>query len=82
MLTFFGAFWCPHCQTQKNMFGGSFKNVNYVECSLPDKSQTQICIDEDIATYPTWELKDGSRVTGVQSIESLSVLSGCSLGDE
>ena len=82
-VTFFGAFWCPHCQTQKNLFGGSMKNVNYVECSLPDKKgQTQICIDENIETYPTWEFKDGTRVDNVQSLESLSKLSGCSLEGE
>lgn len=76
----FGAFWCPHCANQKSLFGNSFKNVNYIECSLPDKSgQTQICIDENIMTYPTWEFADGSRVEGVQSLEQLSLKSGCGL---
>ena len=79
-VTFFGAFWCPHCQNQKNLFGGAMEYVNYVECSLPDQSgQTQICIDENIETYPTWEFSDGTRVDGVQTLESLSARSGCSL---
>ena len=78
---FFGAFWCPHCANQKSLIGNSMSKINYIECSLPDKSaQTQICIDEDIQTYPTWEFRDGSRVTGVQSLQQLSELSGCELG--
>ena len=29
----YGAYWCPHCQAQKKLFGSSFKYVNYVECT-------------------------------------------------
>ena len=78
--TFFGAFWCPHCQEQKRLFGNSEKLLPYTECSLPDgKNQTQICIDEEIKTYPTWEFKDGSRLMGVQSFEDLAEKTGCEL---
>ena len=30
---FYGAFWCPHCQAQKALFGDSKKYLPYVECS-------------------------------------------------
>lgn len=33
---FYGAFWCPHCQNQKKMFGNSAQYLPYVECSTPD----------------------------------------------
>src|SRR3989344_8083454 len=29
---FYGAFWCPHCQNQKTMFGRSSRLLPYVEC--------------------------------------------------
>lgn len=53
---FYGAFWCPHCQAEKHDFGKSVEKLPYVECSNPDEqTQTQICIDEKIAGYPTWD---------------------------
>src|ERR1700756_4791741 len=30
----YGAFWCPHCEEQKEQFGSSFQYVNYVECGV------------------------------------------------
>jgi thiol-disulfide isomerase/thioredoxin len=61
--TFYGAFWCPHCQAQKKLFGTSARLLPYVECSTADaQGQTQICIDKKIEGYPTWELADGTRL--------------------
>lgn len=78
--TFFGAFWCPHCQEQKRMFGNSEKLLPYTECSLPDgQGQTQECIDEEIKTYPTWEFADGERLLGVVELERLAEKTGCEL---
>ena len=80
--TFYGAFWCPHCQAQKSEFGGSAKLLPYVECSTPDgKAQRQECIDQKVEKYPTWEFPDGSRVTGEQSLETLSAKTGCAIGE-
>jgi len=56
---FYGAFWCPHCLAEKALFGSSKKYLPYVECSNPDKSSVQICIDEKIESYPSWKFKDG-----------------------
>jgi hypothetical protein len=80
---FYGAYWCPHCQNQKNLFGSSFNNVNYIECSLPEKSgQNELCNQENIKKYPTWEFADGNRVEDVIPLKELSRLSGCSLEAE
>ena len=77
---FYGAFWCPHCQEQKAMFGKSEKLLPYTECSLPDgKTTTQVCVDAEIKTYPTWEFADGSRVTGTQTLAALSAKTSCPL---
>ena len=76
----YGAYWCPHCQEQKKLFGGSWDKVDYVECSLPNRAgQTQICIREKINSYPTWEFSDGSRVSGKLSMQDLSLKTGCAL---
>lgn len=75
---FFGAFWCPHCQTQKAMFGKSAKLLPYVECSTPNgKAQLEICKDNKVETYPTWHFKDGTVKTGTLSFTELSVLTSC-----
>jgi hypothetical protein len=77
---FYGAFWCPHCQEQKRMFGKSADRLPYVECSLPDgKSRTQECIDKNIDGYPTWEFADGSRLTGERQLSELAEKTGCML---
>ena len=83
---FYGAFWCPHCQAQKKLFGSSQKYLPYVECSTPDASaQTQVCIDKKIQSYPTWMLKDGTIIpddspdgSGVK-LETLAAKTSCVL---
>ena len=30
----YGAWWCPHCVEQKEMFGASFEYAPYVECGI------------------------------------------------
>ncbi len=78
--TFYGAFWCPHCEAQKTKFGTGAQYLPYVECSLPSGSgQTQVCIDHDIVQYPTWVFSDGSRLVGVQTPQTLAAKTGCAL---
>lgn len=76
--TFYGAFWCPHCQAQKAMFGKSAKLLPYVECSEPDGTgQLQVCIDKKIEGYPAWIFADGSRESGQQTLEELAAKTSC-----
>ena len=77
---FYGASWCSHCNTQKEMFGDSQKFLPYVECSTRDgKGQLKACADAEIAGYPTWVFPDGSRQSGSLSLEILSQKTGCPL---
>ena len=82
--TFYGAYWCPHCQAEKALFGSSVKYLPYVECSTPDgSSQTKECTDKGITSYPTWILADGTRLpdeneAGV-SLATLSAKTSCPL---
>ncbi len=77
---FYGAFWCSHCQNQKKSFGTSVEFLPYVECSTPDgKGQLQVCIDKNIAGYPTWVFSDGSRQSGEVPFATLAAKTGCTL---
>lgn len=77
---FYGAFWCPHCTAQKELFGSSVDLLPYVECSTPDKTgQLQVCIDAKVQGYPTWEFADGSRLSGEVSLKGLAQKTGCEL---
>lgn len=76
----YGAYWCSHCKDQKQMFGDSWKHINYVECSLPNMAgQNQICRQANIKAYPTWEFEDRKRIEGTLSFKQLSRHSNCEL---
>ncbi len=82
---FYGAFWCPHCQNQKAMFGKSAKLLPYIECSTPDgQGQLPICKDLGINTYPTWHFEqEGTTtpevLTGEVPLETLAEKTSCTL---
>ncbi len=80
---FYGAFWCPHCQKQKKMFGSSVKLLPYVECSTADGTgMLPACRDKNIQGYPTWEFADGSRLSGEIPLAQLAEKTGCTLPAE
>jgi glutaredoxin len=70
----YGAEWCSRCKDQKMLFGKSFKYVTYVECPENPK----LCKEKGIERYPTWIIDDVSY-EGVQRLEKLGSLTGCSL---
>ncbi len=77
---FYGAYWCPHCNAQKKMFGSSAKLLPYVECSTLDaKGQTPMCIEKKVVSYPTWEFADGSRLNGEIPLATLAEKTSCEL---
>ncbi len=59
----YGEDWCKYTNAQKNMFGKSFKYINYQ-------------IKKDLQKRPTWVI-DGKTYENVQSFERLSTLTGC-----
>lgn len=81
-VTFYGAYWCPHCTAQKKLFGRAMSKVTYVECAIPGdpRAQTQACKDANIEGYPTWVFPDGSRLSGEVSLQRLAEKSGCAYG--
>jgi len=75
----YGAFWCPHCNNQKALFGDAKTDLPYIECSNPDRTQTPAAIDAGISAYPTWIFPDATRHVGEMSFEELSSESGVPL---
>ncbi|NEQ45149.1 MAG: hypothetical protein F6K00_16940 [Leptolyngbya sp. SIOISBB] len=72
----YGAFWCPHCEDQKAMFGDAVDRVPYVECDPEgDNAQPELCMAKEIKGYPTWEI-NGEFYPGARSLEELAQLSG------
>lgn len=77
---FYGAWWCPHCQNQKKMFGSSTKHLQYVECSsVGRRDQLPVCQEAKIESYPTWEFADKSRLTGEIPLTEFAEKTGCTL---
>ena len=73
---FYGAYWCPTCQEQKEMFEASADRLPYVECT-PDGRNGALnftCVANDVKDYPTWVI-DGRRHVGLVSVVKLANLS-------
>jgi hypothetical protein len=76
----YGAYWCPHCADQKEMFGSSFQYVPYVECGVPgSRDEGPVCKDAGIKHFPTWQFADGERQEGTLPLQSLGTKTGCGL---
>lgn len=79
---FYGAWWCPHCEEQKEKFGASMDEVPYIECGVQGdtRAKTQVCKDANITHYPTWQFPPmGERFERVFTLQELSDRTGCSL---
>ncbi|MDD9868105.1 MAG: hypothetical protein OXU73_02140 [Candidatus Campbellbacteria bacterium] len=75
---FYGAFWCPACESQKNMFDDKGqKLLPYVECSLPNRrGQYPVCDEAGVRSYPTWHFTSGLVCPSVLTKGALAVASG------
>jgi uncharacterized membrane protein/glutaredoxin len=73
----YGAYWCPHCHEQKNLFGQqAVAQMPYVECDPGGaNAKPEICQSEGVKGYPTWKV-NGQTVSGVQTLQQLADMSG------
>ncbi len=72
----YGSFKCPHCNLQKEMFGGAFRYIKYVECNPKgENADPSLCLAKGIMNYPTWEI-DGKFYEGAMPLEQLSKITG------
>lgn len=78
-VVFYGAWWCPACFKQKNLFGQQAGNqLPYVECEKTEAQQER-CSKAGIAAYPTWVM-GSQKLEGVQTLEALGRWSGFTEG--
>jgi uncharacterized membrane protein len=70
---FYGAYWCPRCQEQKEMFEASADRLPYVECTPSGRGGpvNTACLIRDIRNYPTWIIGD-RRITGALTPTTLA----------
>ena len=78
-VTFFGAAWCPACAQQKRLFEDGAPFLDFVEVTNPDRTLNARGQAEGITAFPTWQFQDGSRQTGILSLETLSTASGIAI---
>jgi uncharacterized membrane protein/glutaredoxin len=82
--TMYGAWWCPHCHEQKQLFGKEASSeINYVECSTPGKKGerkvTQFCLQAGVKAFPQWEFNGklvDARPISLQELAKLSNYQG------
>ncbi|KAK3150388.1 hypothetical protein QOZ80_3AG0232550 [Eleusine coracana subsp. coracana] len=76
----YGAFWCSHCNEQKQMFGREATEIlDYVEC-FPNgagkgKKMASECAAAGLEGFPTWFI-NGKVLSGDQELEVLAEASG------
>lgn len=74
----YGAYWCPHCFDQKQLFGKEAKKyMPYIECATDGvDSQTDLCQSvPELTGFPTWEV-NGEFLPGTQTLATLAEASG------
>ena len=75
----YSAFWCEFCAKQKELFGSSAQYLPYIECSNSDKTPNDFCLAQKVYGYPIWDFADGTRATGLQTLDQLSAKTGCKI---
>ena len=68
----YGTDWCPHCTSQRALFGTSFEEILYVDCELSRDE----CISAGVMGYPTWVI-EGEFYEGTHPLKELAQLTGC-----
>ena len=71
----YGTTTCPYCQKQKELFGDSFKKINFVDCKLSPMK----CNLAWIWNIPHWFVSSSTGLTWLQPLEILSKETWCEL---
>jgi thiol-disulfide isomerase/thioredoxin len=73
----YGAYWCPHCHEQKQLFGkAASSQINYIECDPGGANpQPDLCTKAGVQSYPAWEI-NGKLYPGTKDLPTLAKLSG------
>lgn len=79
----YGAFWCPHCESQKKIFGDDFRYITYVECDpRGENADREACQEAGVERYPTWVFPGQEPVIGEQDPLELAKKANCEVAEE
>ena len=69
----YSAYWCPHCNDQKQLFGKkAVDELTIIECAKDGKNnQFELCQEKDIEGYPSWEINN-QIFSGTRSLSELA----------
>lgn len=66
------AWWCPHCQEQREQFGAEAALLApFVQCAQLDRRTTPECKAVNIDGYPTWII-EGQKYSGIRELSELA----------
>lgn len=73
----YGAFWCPYCTRQKELFGQqAFSQITYIECDPRGQNgRPDLCRRANVNGFPTWEI-NGQQYAGMQTLNELADITG------
>lgn len=76
---YYGAWWCPQCRRQNELFGDHADDLPYFECYDGPRSggMNDDCRRAGVRGFPTWVLPDGSELRGRQSPARLAAATDC-----
>tara|TARA_Y100000589_G_C27104805_1_gene609616 strand:+ start:113 stop:658 length:546 start_codon:yes stop_codon:yes gene_type:complete len=72
----YSAYWCPHCNDQKQLFGKkAVDELTIIECAKDGKdNQYELCEEKGIEGFPSWEIDD-EIYSGTRSLAELAEIS-------
>ena len=71
----YSAYWCPHCQDQKELFGKeATKELTIIECAKDGQNnQFELCQEKGIEGFPSWEINN-EIYSGTRELKELAKL--------
>jgi len=72
-VTMYGAYWCPHCTRQLDLFDKYKGDVPYIECGIPEHpgAISDECRTIGVRGVPTWGSATGESFLGKASLTDL-----------
>jgi len=72
-ITMYSAYWCPHCNDQKQLFGKkAVEELIIIECAKDGKdNKYNLCQQKGIEGFPSWEIND-EIYSGTVSLNELA----------
>jgi len=76
-IVMYGAYWCPHCHDQKQLFGKeAVKEFKVVECAQDGKDNNyKLCQTKGVEFFPSWEI-NGEIYSGTRDLNDLAIMTG------